>query len=200
MTDFKEISARKQALRQEVLARRAALGPGVRKMAAREVIGHALALGKLEEASRVALYWPIRDELDTRSLIEELAGRGKSVGLPVIRGRGEVLDFRLFGGAESLRPAPFGTLEPSSEMAALIPEIIFLPLAGFDGTGTRLGYGKGFYDRTIAAMAQRPLLIGLAFGRQELDFIPFSPHDERLDGVITEQGVRWFGPAPETKR
>ncbi len=95
----------------------------------------------------------------------------------------------------SLYEAGFGTLAPSELAPREEPDIIIMPLLGFDSRGTRLGYGGGYYDRTLAGLGKKPLLVGLAFAAQELDEIPREPHDVPLDVIVTEAGVRHFGTA-----
>jgi 5-formyltetrahydrofolate cyclo-ligase len=91
-----------------------------------------------------------------------------------------------------LYDAGFGTLAPAESAPVAVPELIIIPLLGFDKTGTRLGYGRGYYDRTLAAMDKKPTLVGYAFAAQELDEIPRAAHDVPLDYLVTEAGVRLF--------
>ncbi len=113
----------------------------------------------------------------------------------MVRGRDEPLDFRLWTEDGTLVPAGFGTLAPPPDAPAAVPDLVLLPLLGFDDSGTRLGYGGGFYDRTLAALPVRPRLVGLAFAAQHLAAIPRDQHDIPLDAVVTEDGVRMFGEA-----
>ena len=90
-------------------------------------------------------------------------------------------------------PAGFGTLGPAAEAEEAVPDMVVLPLAGFDVAGHRLGYGKGHYDRVLSRLhadGRRPYLVGLAFDIQQVDPIPFEDHDIRLDMVVTERGLR----------
>jgi len=145
------------------------------------------------QKSIVALYWPIGDELDCRGIIEKLQNKGHQVCLPCIEGKDQPLIFREFSGEENLVSAGFGTSEPNRGAKTLQPDLIVLPLLGFDKNGNRLGYGKGFYDRTIAAMAKKsepkkPELCGLAFSVQEFEKIPTNAHDVPLTRIISENG------------
>jgi 5-formyltetrahydrofolate cyclo-ligase len=108
-------------------------------------------------------------------------------------GEGEPLELRLWQDGAPLYPSGFGTLAPEELAPKAVPDVVLMPLLGFDGKGTRLGYGGGYYDRTLAALASKPRLIGLAFAAQEVDFIPRGDHDIPLDSVVTENGVRHFG-------
>ncbi|MDJ0932404.1 5-formyltetrahydrofolate cyclo-ligase [Breoghania sp.] len=178
-------NATKEGLRAAALARRGALEPSARIEAALAVAERADELN-LAVGARVAGFWPIRDEIDPRPLMSALRERGHGLCLPVVTE--PYLTFReLLRGAE-LVPAGFGTSAPGPEAAEVIPDVLLVPLAAFDRTGHRIGYGKGHYDRAIAGIgATRPLrLIGVAFSVQEIDTVPFEDHDRRLDTVVTE--------------
>jgi len=86
-------------------------------------------------------------------------------------------------------------LAPSDLAPRAVPDLVLMPLLGFDNQGTRLGYGGGYYDRTLTVLPKKPLLVGLAFAAQELAHIPREDHDVPLDMVITENGIRFFGAA-----
>ena len=137
----------------------------------------------LAEREVVAAYWPIRDELDIKHLIVKLMDSGQPVALPVVLGDEQPLELRLWQEGAPLYEAGFGTLAP---------DVILMPLLGFDSAGTRLGYGGGYYDRTLAALSKRPRLIGFAFALQEVDHIPRQAHDVPLDMIVTDAGVRQF--------
>ena len=117
------------------------------------------------------------------------------VCLPVVLGDDLPLELRLWEQGTPLYEAGFGTLAPSELAPQVEPDVILMPLLGFDSRGTRLGYGGGYYDRTLEKLRKKPRLIGLAFAAQELEIVPREAHDVPLDMVITEQGVRSFEPA-----
>jgi len=110
------------------------------------------------------------------------------VALPVTGGRGAVLQFRLWQPGDRLTPGPFGLLEPTGPPAA--PDVLLVPLLAYDICGNRLGYGGGYYDRTIAATGA--LAIGAAHGAQQVAAVPAGPEDRRLAGVVTETGLQFF--------
>ena len=141
----------------------------------------------------VAAYWRIRDELDCQPILVKLMDSNQTVVLPVVLGPEQPLDLRVWEQGASLYESGFGTLAPSELAPKAEPDIVIMPLLGFDGRGTRLGYGGGYYDRTLASMTKKPKLIGLAFAAQELDRIPREKHDVPLDAIVTEAGVRHFG-------
>ncbi len=182
-------------LRRHALARRDLTTPHEAHEAAASIATRGLALVK-DIAARekltapiVSVYWPIRSELNTRPLIEALAGAGYPVVLPVMHKVRQPLIFREFAPGDDLVKGPFGLSEPADEKQARDPDIIFSPLAAFDRRGYRLGYGGGIYDATLAQLRpkQRVTVIGVAYATQEADHVPTEPHDERLDYVLTEK-------------
>lgn len=136
----------------------------------------------------VSAYWPMGEELDVRPLLTALAARGNPCALPVVAGKVEALVFRRWRPGDGLAPGPFGTSEPGAGAEAVTPGIVVVPLLAFDRAGNRLGYGAGFYDRTLAALRARgPVLaVGVAFDAQEVDAVPVAAGDQPLDRVVTE--------------
>lgn len=132
-------------------------------------------------------YWPMGTEIDIRPLLHRLAARGPVV-LPVTPPRGQPLTFRRWQPGGAMKPERFGTVAPTGEV--MVPDVLLVPLLAFDLTGARLGYGGGFYDRTLAGLPGRRS-IGCAFAAQQVDRVPAEPHDFRLDAVATEREV-WF--------
>jgi 5-formyltetrahydrofolate cyclo-ligase len=142
----------------------------------------------------VSVYWPIRSELNTRPLLEALAGAGLATALPVMIAVKRPLIFRAFTPGDELVKGPFGLSEPSEEKPALEPDIVFSPLAAFDRKGYRLGYGGGIYDATLADLRakKRVIAIGVAYACQETDAVPTEPHDQKLDYLLTERELIAF--------
>jgi 5-formyltetrahydrofolate cyclo-ligase len=137
----------------------------------------------------VSVYWPIRSEVNTRPLIDSLAAKAAQVVLPVMHAVRHPLIFRAFQPGDDLVKGPFGLSEPSADKAAFDPDVVFAPLAAFDRSGCRLGYGGGIYDATLKELRarKRVVAIGLAYALQEADAIPCEAHDQRLDFIITER-------------
>ncbi|WP_224703483.1 5-formyltetrahydrofolate cyclo-ligase [Devosia aquimaris] len=187
------IEKAKAALRITAHANRAALTAEERAEAAKLVTRHFFDSVNLAPTDVVAAYWRIRDELDCQPILIGLMDSDYTVVLPVVMGPDQPLDLRVWEQGASLYEAGFGTLAPSELAPRREPDVVLMPLLGFDKHGTRLGYGGGYYDRTLAAMHKTPRLVGLAFAVQELDEIPREPHDVPLDTIITEAGVRHFG-------
>jgi 5-formyltetrahydrofolate cyclo-ligase len=135
----------------------------------------------------LAGYMPMRTEIDP---LPAMAAHDGAVGVPVIIAAATPLRFREWGPGAAMVPGEFGALIPA-EGAWLVPEVVIVPLLAFDARGYRLGYGGGFYDRTLAGLkgARR---IGFAFAAQEVDEVPVDEFDQKLDAVVTEREVREF--------
>ena len=179
----------KDALRREAFARRDALDREVRRAAARAIRDRALALPELRDRQIVGAYWPIRSEVDPRPLMRALIRRGQDVALSQILH--PHLSWRLWRPGDVLVKGGFGVSEPGPDAPECFPKALLVPLAAFDRFGGRLGYGKGHFDRAIAALsAMHPVLaVGLAFSAQEIDRVPVEDHDRRLDVIVTEADV-----------
>ncbi|WP_305986873.1 5-formyltetrahydrofolate cyclo-ligase [Roseibium sp. MMSF_3544] len=192
MTDVSTFAAKKDALRKQVLARRKAMSDIERIEKSLQLVDHSHTL-PLPEGAIVAGFWPIRDEIDPRPLLDTLRQKGHRLSLPVMTGPS--LIFRSLERDTELVEAGFGCREPGPQAQELRPDVLLMPLAGFDASGNRIGYGRAFYDTTIAALeASAPLLcIGVAFSVQEVDRVPTEAHDKPLHGILTEQGFRSFG-------
>jgi 5-formyltetrahydrofolate cyclo-ligase len=179
-------SVLKERLRSEMLTRRDALDESVRDQAADRIAKYALDLPEFRDITPVGAYWPIRSEVDPRPLMEELIARGQDVALSQILH--PHLSWRLWQPGDVLVKGGFGVREPGPDAPEVFPKALLVPLVAFDRRGGRIGYGKGHFDRAIAALeAQHPVLtIGLAYAVQEIDEVPVEPHDRLLDVIITE--------------
>lgn len=137
----------------------------------------------------VAGFWPIKDEIDPRLLMHTLHDKGNIIALPAITEKDHPLEFRQWTPSIQLVEGPFNTLEPSIEEPVIIPDVIFVPLLAFNSKGDRLGYGGGFYDRTLAQLRQMKDIFacGIAFSGQETESIPTNEFDQPLDGILTER-------------
>jgi 5-formyltetrahydrofolate cyclo-ligase len=185
----------RKAERKRLIAERLEMSSEART-AAGAAIGAALA-ERFPPGSMalVAGYWPIRGELDCQSILIRLMDSFQPVCLPVVLGDTEPLSLRLWEHGAPLYEAGFGTLAPSELAPAVEPDVILVPLLGFDKRGTRLGYGGGYYDRTLDRLKKKPRLVGIAFAVQEIDEIPREAHDVPLDMIVTENGAQSFAPA-----
>jgi 5-formyltetrahydrofolate cyclo-ligase len=182
----------KSKLRKQMRERRAELARALPDFAVRiATFAGALAL---PPHAVVAGYWPISDEADPRALMAALAARGHTLALPRIDAKDAALSFRRWNEGDGLIDNHHAIPEPRADADVVIPDIVLVPLLAFDASGHRLGYGGGYYDRTLAALPARA--IGVAYAGQEVEALAHEAHDRRLDGVITEKGVRYLGPQP----
>ena len=136
--------------------------------------------------------WPIRREPDVRTLLEKWMAVGVRAALPVVIAEGAALRFREWTPDSALAPDRYGIPTPTTG-DWLLPDLILLPLNAFDVAGYRLGYGGGYFDRTLAALSPRPLAVGVGFEINRLESIRPEAHDQRLDWIVTENGA--FRPA-----
>ena len=148
------------------------------------------------DAPVVAAYLPIRSELSPLPLVEALAADGFVTAMPVTPEPGNPLLFRAWAPGAPLADGPYKTKQPPAGAAEMIPSVILAPMLAFDRSCWRLGYGGGFYDRTLSglrAAGRRVVAIGVAYDGQLLDKVPTGPYDMRLDGVLTPSGLRSAG-------
>ena len=182
MTDLSEIKAlaRKSAFARRKAAHAADVGAGAAHLS--EVLAGYRGVP-------LAGYMPIRTEIDPLPAMAEAAAHGP-VGVPVIAAAGLPLDFSRWTPDGALREGPFGAQVPEVD-DFFEPEILIVPLVAFSRDGGRLGYGGGFYDRTLERLRARraTLAIGFAYAAQEADDLPLEPTDQTLDMIVTEQGI-----------
>lgn len=183
------VAALKDALRAQARARRAALDPALRAAAAEKLPHIFLAAHSPPPGAVVSGYWPLGDELDPRPLLAALQDMGCAVALPVTGERRTPLTFRVWNPARRLIPGRFGAMIPDETQPEATPDVVLLPLLAFDRRGGRLGYGGGYYDRTLTQLRKNNAAltaVGLAYAAQEAQNVPIGPFDRRLDGVCTE--------------
>jgi len=188
MTDL--VITAKSELRREASARRDALPPDARQAAAEAIAARPFPLA-IAPGTIVSGFMPMNTEINPLPLMRKLAGQGARLALPVMAGRGKPLIMRAWVSGEPLSAGVWGIREPEPEAAEVNPDILLVPLVAFDRAGHRIGYGGGYYDRTIAQLRARKAVIavGLAFATQEVPAVPTTPRDERLDLVLTEREV-----------
>jgi 5-formyltetrahydrofolate cyclo-ligase len=189
------ITARKLAMREEALARRAALrvaAPDAAEHMARSFIAGI----PIPKDAVVSAFVAIGEETDPAPLIGLLRARGHPIALPRVVKKGEKLAFHLYERGAALIPGPFGLSQPAKDWPEAVPDVLVVPLLAFDARGMRLGYGGGFYDRTLADLraSRNVLAVGFAFAGQEVEDVPHRETDEPLDWVVTEAGARRFKP------
>ena len=185
-----EIAAAKAALRARMKAVRAAVSRETREAAAVSV---AVPLPILFDRppAVVSSYWAIGEEFNPEALEAALRARGHTIALPVMTGRTAPLTFRAWHPGDALIERTWGIREPRADAPMVVPDIVLLPLLAFDALGFRLGYGGGYYDRTLNALRQLKLVmaVGLGFSEQRVDAVPHLDYDQRLDFVLTPSGL-----------
>ena len=172
----------KRRIRADALDLRRALKPSLGAVLA----DHLLATPLIPPRAVVGGFWPLEGEIDIRPLLHGLVAGGRDVLLPETPPRGQPLTFRRWQPSTSLQSGRFGTQYPDGPEAT--PDVLLVPLLAFDARCHRLGYGGGYYDRTIAGLPGIRT-IGCAFAAQQVDAVPVLPHDIPLDAVATEAGI-----------
>ncbi|WP_417451137.1 5-formyltetrahydrofolate cyclo-ligase [Kordiimonas sp.] len=157
--------------------------------AAERAAQHGMGLfSSFERHAVIGAYLPMQDELDCRLLMHSLTRAGYRTALPVVTAKATPLSFRLWAMGDPLEAGPFGTQHPVPDAPEVVPNALIVPLLAYDADCYRLGWGGGYYDRTLAAHSEIKAF-GFAFGAQIVDHVPREAHDWPLQGVITEEGV-----------
>ncbi|HWD49452.1 MAG TPA: 5-formyltetrahydrofolate cyclo-ligase [Rhizomicrobium sp.] len=182
----------KHDLRTEARARRAELTRADPDFA-RKLGEHVDALN-IRDGSVLGAYVATKDEADPHILLKKLVAKKCTIAFPRVVTKDEPLAFHRWKPAEQLHKSAFGILEPSKDAPLAYPHILLVPLLAFDMRGHRLGYGGGFYDRTLDFLRANSTVraIGVAYAGQEVAELPREDHDHVLDAIITENGVREF--------
>ncbi len=188
-----QISSQKSSLRDATLAKRDAMPAAERQGAAETRAARGLPVA-IKPGIIVSGFMPMKTEINPLPLMRKLAGEGAQLALPCIVGRGHPLIMLAYRFGDEFKAGQWGIREPLPEAPDVKPDIVLVPLACFDRTGQRIGYGAGYYDRTIAALraAKKITTIGLAFSLQEIPQVPATEHDQRLDFVLTEKEILRF--------
>jgi 5-formyltetrahydrofolate cyclo-ligase len=145
-------------------------------------------LGRMKPGT-IGFYLPFKHEIDARPLVRDLLDHGWSAGLPVVIDKKGPLEFRFWKPGTLMTPGVYDIPVPA-ERKIVKPGVLLVPLVGFDSANYRLGYGGGYYDRTLAAMLPRPTTIGVGFELSRLETVYPQTHDIPLDVVVTEAGVK----------
>ncbi len=180
----------KQTLRKQIIAQRLELPQSTAKEAAIKLAKHLLEV--VPNYVNVAGYSTIRGEIDVAIALAELAYRGNKTALPVVIDNTKILKFLEYTPNAPLIAGNFSIPTPPPHLPEVIPDVLIVPMVGFDDKGNRIGYGGGYYDATIRKLrASNPklLVIGVAYNFQKLENTTFAIHDEKMDMVVTENGV-----------
>ena len=189
------IAAAKESLRKQALERRAPLKSQVPDLS-RALADNFVTRVPIPPGAVVSAYFAIGDEADPAPLIELLRARGHKIVLPRVAGRGKPLDFHLYEEGAKLVPGGFGLSEPARDWPLLDPDVLAVPLLAFDAHGYRIGYGAGFYDRTLQRLRASKTVIAASycFSIQEFADVPHDENDQRLDWIVTEKGAAPVSP------
>lgn len=187
-----QADAAKARLRERSKAERESIPPDLRERLALDIAGIGIAFAGPARGAVVSAYRAIGTELDPAALLARLAADGFGTCLPVLQGRGRPLLFRAWRPGDLLAAGTWGIEQPIAAASPVEPDVLLIPLLAFDARGGRLGYGGGFYDRTLSRLrALKPVVaVGLAFDEQEVGEVPAGPCDQRLDWVLTPRGPR----------
>jgi 5-formyltetrahydrofolate cyclo-ligase len=184
---WEEVRAWRKAQRAALIARRLAIARDDRADCNEAITARLLPLLPPQAALRsIGFYWPFKGEYDPRPLMRSLHGLGVRLALPVVVERARPLEFRAWWPGMRMVPGIWDIPVPA-EGGAVLPDAVVAPLVGFDAQGYRLGYGGGYYDRTLAALPEMPLAIGVGFELAALETIHPQPHDIPMDLIVTER-------------
>lgn len=187
-----DIPEQKRALRARMVAWRDRVTPEQRSETAAALAWSGLAFARpMKPAAVVSGFASLPNELDCMPLLHRLAGQGCRVALPLVRGKGMPLEFRAWAPGDAMDAGVWGIAQPKADKAVLQPDVLLVPLLAVDREGRRLGYGGGFYDRTLAGLRKDKAVvaIGLAYDEQVIDAVPHLDYDEPLDWVLTPSGA-----------
>lgn len=175
-------------MRAELIAQRVALPPAQRREWGRSISSSLEAGFSLLAGMTVAFCWPFKGEFDARFAIRHFRERGSTAALPAVVAKSGPLEFRTWWPGAALKPGVYEIPVPDGT-EVVVPDAAIVPMNGFDRQGYRLGYGGGYFDRTLAAITPRPLAIGTAFEAARMPTIYPQPHDIAMDFVVTETGL-----------
>jgi 5-formyltetrahydrofolate cyclo-ligase len=184
-----ELKAWRRAERERLLALRQGL-PTTERRRWGEQIDPTLRALLAERAGILGVYWPFRAEFDPRPLVDWAIAAGRAVALPVVVDKKGPLEYRAWRPGEPLVDGVWNIPVPQKR-EIVTPAVVLAPLVGFDRACYRLGYGGGYFDRTLAALSPRPFVIGIGFELQQIQTIYPQPFDVPMDVVVTEASARY---------
>ena len=184
--DWEQIRAWRKAARARLLAERAALGKAERERASTRIVERVRALLQGSWPQSLGFYWPIHGELNLVPIADEVLAHGGEVGLPVVVEKAAPVEFWRWRHGERLVRGQWDIPVPRVR-APIHPQLLIVPLVGYDAANYRLGYGGGYYDRTLASFSPRPRTIGVALSAARLDTIHPQPFDIPMDAIVTEE-------------
>jgi 5-formyltetrahydrofolate cyclo-ligase len=189
--DWAAVQAFRKTKRAELLARRQTFSRDEREHCASALVERLLATVDLRTFPVLGFYWPIRGELDLRPVARRHIDAGGVAALPVVVAKEKPVEFWSWEPAAAMQRG-FWNIPVPLERRCVTPDVLLIPLVGYDSAGYRLGYGGGYYDRTLAALAPRPFCIGVAYDDSQLETIHPQPHDIPMNVIVTERRVMQF--------
>lgn len=187
-----DVSRWRQSKRKELLASRAALSVSEREALGRSVASHVITTIKNKyinlEGKTLSLYWPIKSELDLRDELSAFLTLHMKLALPVVETKNAPLSFFTWTPGDKMERG-FWNIPVPVKREIVKPDILLAPLVGWDNQNFRLGYGGGYFDRTLAAFEGDRFVIGVGLSQAKLDTIFPQPHDQPMDMIITERGI-----------
>jgi 5-formyltetrahydrofolate cyclo-ligase len=183
-----EVKVWRRAVRERLIADRMALSSPMRRAAGERITAQLQEI-LAERSGPLGVYWPFRAEFDPRPLIDIAVAAGRVLALPVVIDKKGPLEYRAWKPGEALIAGVWDIPIPEKR-EIVVPAMVLAPLVGFDGECYRLGYGGGYFDRTLGFMDPRPLAIGVGFAFQEIETIHPQPFDIPMDTIVTEAGLR----------
>jgi 5-formyltetrahydrofolate cyclo-ligase len=196
MKDWNEIKVWRVTTRKELLEARAGLPEATRRALGERITRHLVTALVPHADDCIGFYWPIRGEIDLRSALHQWCTGAVRAALPVVVAKDAAMIFRPWHPAAAMTTGVWDIPIPATE-ETIAPTVLLIPLVGFDDKGYRLGYGGGFYDRTLAGMTSAPLTIGIGLASSRLPSVHPQPHDIPLAAILTEEG--WARPLPATE-
>jgi 5-formyltetrahydrofolate cyclo-ligase len=192
VAETNSVTEQKRALREAAVARRDRMPPDDRVRAARAVAAAPFP-AEWPKGAIIAGFSPIKTEFNPLPLMRKLVAAGAQLALPKMIGRGKPLSLRAWSFGDPLIAGVWGIREPEPEAPEVAPDILLVPFAAFDRTGYRIGYGAGYYDMTLASLRARKKIVavGLGFAAQEVEKVPVEAHDQKLDFILTENGLAY---------
>lgn len=180
----------KSAERNRARARRAAAHAKHGARAGEQLALHGLEFLAVEPCAIVSGFFAIRDEIDPAPLLRRLAARGHPLCLPVVQGKDQPLVFRAWAPGDEMASATWGIAEPLPSRSEYEPDVVLVPLLAFDAQGYRLGYGGGFYDRSLQRLRKlKPIVaVGIGYDELKIDEVPHLDYDQPVDWVLTPSG------------
>jgi 5-formyltetrahydrofolate cyclo-ligase len=186
--DWCEIRGWRKRMRDDLLQRRTALAADARRALGERACTRLLLAVNLKHYNVLGFCWPIRGEVDVRGIAKQHLASGGQVALPVVVRKSAPLEFWRWHPGMPMQTGIWNIPIPK-ERVVLIPNVVIAPLVGFDESGFRLGYGGGYFDRTLATTYPRPYAVGLGYQDSALRTIYPQSHDIPMDLIVTEQSI-----------